>query len=86
MKARILFLCANGSSRSMLAASLLLAQATHHWEVFSTPSRDEQGRILAEQVLHEQGISCIAPDHLIQPMFGMHWEEGVVLCSGATDT
>jgi hypothetical protein len=86
MKARILFVCAKGSSRSMLAASLLLAEAAHHLEVFSTPSRDEQGLILAEQVLHELGISCIAPNRLIQPFYGMHWEEGIVLCSGATDT
>jgi protein-tyrosine-phosphatase len=86
MKARILFVCAKGSSRSMLAASLLLAQAAHHWDVFSTPSRDEQGRILAEKVLHELGISSIAPDHLIQPKYGMSWEEGIVLCSGTTDT
>ncbi len=86
MKARILFLCALRSSRSMLAASLLLAQDASHWEVFSTPSQDEQGRILAEQVLHEQGIASIAPDRLIQPVYGMHWDEGVVLCSGATAT
>ena len=86
MKACILFLCAQGSSRSMLAASLLLAQEAHHWEVFSTPSRDEQGRILAEQVLHEQGIPCIAPDRLIQPVYGMHWDERFVICSGATHT
>jgi protein-tyrosine-phosphatase len=86
MKARILFLCAKGSSRSMLAASLLLAEAAQHWEVFSTPTLDEQGRTLAEQVLHEHGIPLIAPDRLIQPMFGMSWEEGIVLCSGTTDT
>jgi protein-tyrosine-phosphatase len=86
MKARILFLCAKGSSRSMLAASLLLAEAAQHWEVFSTPTLDEQGRTMAEQVLHEQGIPLIAADRLIQPMFGMFWEEGIVLCRGTTDT
>jgi protein-tyrosine-phosphatase len=86
MKARILFLCALGTSRSMLAASLLLAQDAYHREVFSTPSQDEQGRIFAEKVLREQGISCIAPDYIIQPIYAMHWEEVVVLCSGAADT
>jgi len=86
MKARILFLCAKGSSRSMLAASLLLAHAEQRWEVFSTPARDEQGQTLAEQILHEHGIPLIAPNRLIQPIVGMRWEEGIVLCSGATDT
>jgi len=85
MTARLLFLCARGSSRSLLAASLLAAQAGNRWDAWSTPPRDEWDRLLAEQVLREQGIDPIAADHFMQPVFGMQWEEGVVLCSGATD-
>lgn len=86
MTAQIVFLCARGSSRSILAASLLAAHASERWEAWGTPTLDEQGRLLAEQVLREQGIAPIPSDHLIQPTFGMRRDEGVVLCSGATDT
>jgi protein-tyrosine-phosphatase len=86
MASRILFLCARGSSRSLIAASLLSAQAGHYWEVWSTPAQDAPGLQLAEQVLHEQGIALISPDSLIQPTFGMRWDEGIVLCSGAAET
>ena len=86
MTARIMFLCARGSSRSIFAASLLAAHAGERWEAWGTPTHDEQGRFLAEQVLRERGTAAIPFDRLIQPAFGMHWDEGVVLCSGATDT
>ncbi len=85
MASRIFFLCALGSSRALLAASILEALAEGRWDVWSTPTQDEQDRVLAEQVLHEQGIPPLASDRLIQPMFGMRWDEGIVLCSGATD-
>jgi len=85
MTARILFLCARGSSRSLLAASLLAAQTGNQWDVWASPTVDGQGRFLAEQVLREQGIDPIPSDHFIQPVFGLQWDEGVVLCSGATD-
>lgn len=86
MTARIVFFCARGSSRSILAASIFLAHADEHWEVWGTPTPDGQGRLLAEQVLREKDITPISFDHLIQPTFGMRWDEGIVLCSGATDT
>ncbi len=86
MASRILFLCARGSSRSLLAASLLAAQVGNHWEVWSTPTQDVVGLQLAEQVLHEQGVALISSSLLIRPSFGMRWEEGIILCSGATDT
>lgn len=86
MASRILFLCALGSSRALLAASILEGLAESRWDVWSTPTQDEQGRTLAEQVLHEQGIPPLASARLIQPTFGMRWDEGIVLCSGATDT
>lgn len=83
---RILFLCARASSRSLLAASILSAQAGSRWEIWSTPTQDGHGKWLAEQVLHEQGMPLISADRLIEPTFGMRWDEGVVLCSGAADT
>jgi hypothetical protein len=86
MASRILFLCALGSSRALLAASILEGLAESRWDVWSTPTQDEQGRILAEQVLHEQGMPPLAADLFIKPTFGMRWDEGIVLCSGATDT
>jgi protein-tyrosine-phosphatase len=85
MASRIIFLCARGSSRSLLAASIFSASAGHNWDVWGTPTQDEPGRSLAERVLHEQGIVLIAPDHLVQPTFGMQWDEGIILCSGLTD-
>ena len=86
MTSRILFLCARGSSRSLLAASMLAAKAGDRYDVWSTLTQDEHGRTLAEQVLREQQIPLLAPDHFIQPTFGMQWDEGIVLCSGAADT
>jgi protein-tyrosine-phosphatase len=86
MASRILFLCARGSSRSLIAASLLSAQAGNRREVWSTPTQDAPGLKLAEQVLNEQGIALISSSSLIQPTFGMHWDEGVILCSGAMET
>lgn len=86
MAPRILFLCARGSSRSLVAASLLAAQAGNRWEVWSTPTQDASGLQLAEHVLHEQGIAPISSSFLIQPTFGMRWDEGVILCSGAAET
>jgi protein-tyrosine-phosphatase len=83
---RILFLCARASSRSLLAASILTAQAGSRWEIWSTPTQDTYGQWLAERVLHEQDTPLISSDRLVQPSFGMRWDEGVVLCSGVADT
>jgi len=86
MTERIVFLCAQQSSRALLAASLLHAQSKALWEVWCTPSREELGTELVKQVLQEQGVALLPSDRLIVPVFGMHWDQGIVLCSGATDT
>ena len=87
MTARIVFLCAQQSSRALLAASLLHAQSKTQWEVWCTPPHsDGQGRALVKQVLQERGVALLPSDRLIVPVFGMHWDEGIVLCSGAADT
>ena len=86
MTERLLFLCSLGSSRALLAASILEALAGSQYDVWSTPTDDEQGCILVERVLLEQGIPLLASHHLIQPTFGMRWDEGIILCSGAADS
>jgi protein-tyrosine-phosphatase len=73
MAPRLLFLCARRSSRSLLAASILEALAEGRWDVWSTPTQDEQGRFLAEQVLYEQGLPLIDPRaefSLLLPLYG----------------
>jgi protein-tyrosine-phosphatase len=86
MTERILFLCAQGSGRALLAASLLQAQGRGHWEAWSTPPSKEQATQVVEQVLQEQGMALLPSDHLILPAFDQHWDQGIVLCSGMTDT
>ena len=85
MASRILFLCARHSSRSLIAASLLAAQASHQWDIWSSPTQDRHGLQLAEKVLAERDIPLISTDHLIEPTFGMKWDEGIILCSGMAD-
>ena len=79
MTSRLLFLCALGSSRALLAASICKALSGSQYDVWSTPVDDEQQRIPAEQALHEQGVPVLSSDHLIRPTFGMQWDEGIVL-------
>lgn len=86
MTTRILFLCAQRSGRALLAASLLHAQDPSRWEVWSTPAHNDQEKSKVLQVLQEQGIALLPEDRLIQPTFGLHWDEGIILCSGLTDT
>lgn len=86
MTTRILFLCARFSGRALLAASLVHAQDAARWEVWSTPPSGEQATLVVEQVLQEQGMALLSSDHLIIPAFGMRWDQGIVLCSGATET
>lgn len=86
MPSRLLFLCAHGSGRALLAASLLQSVAGNRFEIWSTPVQDAQEQGLVETILQEQAIAPLSPDHLIQPRFGLQWDEGIVLCSGMTDT
>ena len=86
MASRLLFLCARGSGRALLAASLLQSVAGDRFDIWSTPTQDAQDQALVERILQEQGVALLASDHLIQPTFGMHWEEGIILCSGLTVT
>ncbi len=86
MASRLLFLCARGSGRALLAASLLQPLVGNRFDVWSTPTQDARDHSLVERVVQEQGVGLLARDHLIQPAFGLRWDEGIILCSGLTDT
>ena len=86
MASRLLFLCANGSGRALLAASLLQSMAGNRFEIWSSPPQDTQERALIERILQEQGVTVLASDHLIHPTFGLRWDEGIVICSGLAAT
>lgn len=83
---RLLFLCAHGSGRALLAASLLQSVAANSFEIWSTPIQHAREQTLVETVLQEQATALLSPDRLIQPRFGLRWDEGIILCSGMTDT
>jgi hypothetical protein len=86
MAGRVVFLCAQGSSRAYLAASLLMATAGDRFDAWATPTQEKQGLQIAQFVLQEQGLALLPAHHLIVPTFSMRWDQGIVLCSGATDT
>jgi hypothetical protein len=54
----------------LLAGSLLQALTADRWEIWSTPTADQHGYALAEQVLREQGKTPLAFERLIQPASG----------------
>lgn len=85
MASRLFFLCARHSSRSLIAASLLAAQTSNRWDIWCSPTQDTHGLQLAEQVLSERDIPLIASEHCTEPVFGMQWDEGIILCSGLAD-
>jgi len=86
MSTRVFFLCAQGSDRALLAASLLHAQSATEWEAYSPPPSNGRVAPAVEQVLQEQGLALLPSDRLILPVFGVHWDQGIVLCSGMADT
>ena len=86
MKKRILFLCAQRSARSLMAASILSHQGHAQWDIWSTPSHSTQELALTQQILEEIGIPLLASPQIIEPSFGLRWDEGIILCSGMTDT
>ncbi len=83
---RILFLCARASPRSLLAASFLADRAAGQWDVWCTPTHDQSGQQIVSQVLQVRGIKPLAPDHFTPALFGLRWDEGIILCSGSAST
>ena len=86
MTSRLLFLCANGTGRALLAASLLQSAVGNRFDIWSSPTQDSQEHALIQRILQEQGVTLLASDHLIQPTFGLRWDEGIILCSGLAAT
>jgi hypothetical protein len=86
MPLRLLFLCASGSGRALMAASLLQSVSANRFEIWSTPIQHVQEQVLVETTLQEQAIALLSPDRIIQPRFGLQWDEGVILCSGKVYT
>ena len=86
MASRLFFLCANGTGRALLAASLLQSIAGNRFDIWGSPPQDTQEHALIKRILQEQSAPSLASDHLIQPTFGLQWDEGIILCSGLAAT
>ncbi len=86
MSKRVLFVCAHGSVRSLMAASILTFQGHEQWETWSTPVRDTNASTLARRVLEEREIPLLESPQIAEPIPGIRWDEGVILCSGIADT
>ena len=86
MASRLFILCASRSGRALLAASLLQSTAGNLFDIWSSPAQDTQEYALIERIVQEQDVPLISSDHLIQPTFGLRWDEGIILCSGLTAT
>ena len=83
---RVLFLCAKRSVRELMAASLLAAHAEQTWDIWIAPGTFSSEEVaLVSQVLAEKGVSILSSPQTAEPSFDRSWEEGIVLCSGATD-
>lgn len=83
---RILFFCAHHSPRALMAASLLTTLTRHPWDIWSTPiTTNTQDIDLVRQVLNEIQVPLLPSPQTTEPLFDLAWDEGIVLCSGATD-
>lgn len=83
---RLFFLCAHRSVRELIAASLLAAQEQNIWDIWIAPATFPSEAIaLARQVLDEVHIPVLSSPQTAEPSFDRSWDEGIVLCSGATN-
>ena len=83
---RLLFLCVQRSVRELLAASLLAAQEQTDWDIWIAPASFPADAVaLAHQVLDEVHVPLLVSPQTAEPSFDCTWDEGIVLCSGATD-
>ena len=82
----ILFLCAQRSVRALMAARLLAAQEPHVWDIWiASASLSSDRGALVRQVLDEIHVPLLTSPQTAEPSFDCSWDEGIVLCSGATD-
>jgi len=86
MKKRLLFLCAKHTIRSQMAASILAFKDGNQWDIWSTPIQGMQEHVFARRVLEEIDIPLLESPQTTEPSFGLHWDEGIILCSGMEDT
>lgn len=85
-KKRLLFLCAHRSIRELMAASLLEAQAPGAWNIWiASGTFAPRDVTLVRQVLEEIQVPLLLAPHMREPSFDSSWDEGVVICSGATN-
>ena len=83
---RIFFLCAHRSIRELMAASLLAAQTRALWDIWIAPGTfAAQDVAQVYQVLDEIHLPLLLSPQTAEPSFGLFWDEGIVLCSGAAD-
>lgn len=83
---RILFLCAHRSVRGLMAASLLVAYGQEAWDVWSAPASFKSEQMdLVLQALDEVQVPLLSAPQTAEPSFGLSWDEGIVLCSGAAN-
>ncbi len=83
---RVLFLCAHRSVRELMAASLLTAQVPGGWDIWIAPGTFAAKDVaLVRQVLDEVHVPLLTSPQTAEPSFDRSWDEGIVLCSGATD-
>jgi hypothetical protein len=85
MARRALFVCARGSGRAWLAASLLQGFDSEQWEAWTAPFVDRQDMPILEQVLLEQGVRPLSTERCILPSSAMTWDDIIILCSGTAD-
>lgn len=85
-KKRILFLCAHRSGRELLAASLLAVHALTEWDIWIAPGTFMvQDIALVRQVLDEIDVPLLTSFQLAEPSYEYSWDQGIILCGGATD-
>ncbi|GHO61794.1 hypothetical protein KSC_006860 [Ktedonobacter sp. SOSP1-52] len=83
---RILFLCAHRSVRELMAASLLAAQKQNEWDIWIAPAFVPSNEVaFVRQVLDEVHVPLLASPQTAEPSLDHSWDEGIVLCSGATN-
>ena len=86
MSKRILFLCANRSVRSLMAASILANKAREAWDSWITPVHDTSDLEIVRRVLAEINVFPLDSPQTTEPLFGLSWDEGIILCSGLAAT
>jgi hypothetical protein len=83
---RLLFLCAHRSVRGLLAASLLTVHEQEPWDIWIAPTFFESEQLeMVRQVLDEVQVPLLSTLQIAEPSFDRSWDEGIVLCSGATN-